>query len=142
VPLPAITFIDRPLDPCVFTPLSRDSGVDTGASPSPGTLSFGWMYCQWEYTSQMAEPRSDRLQLRVTPQQREIIESAAASQQETITDYVVRHAVSAAKEDLADRRYFVIDDSAWMEFEALLERPPVYKPRLEKLLSQPAPWQD
>ena len=90
----------------------------------------------------MAETRSDRLQLRVTPQQREIIESAAASQQETITDYVVRHAVSAAKEDLADRRYFVIDDSAWMEFKALLERPPVYKPRLEKLLSQPAPWQD
>jgi uncharacterized protein (DUF1778 family) len=95
-----------------------------------------------EYTDPVAETRSDRLQLRVTPQQREIIESAAASQQETITDYVVRHAVSAAKEDLADRRYFAIDDDAWAKFNVLLERPPVYKPRLEKLLSQPAPWQD
>src|ERR1035441_6556203 len=50
----------------------------------------------------MTETRSDRLQLRVTPQQREVIESAAESQHETITDYVVRHAVSAAKEDLAN----------------------------------------
>ena len=90
----------------------------------------------------MGEIRSDRLQLRVTPQQREVIESAAASQQETITDYVVRHAVSAAKEDLADRRYFTVDDAAWKEFNALLERPPVYKPRLSKLLAQPAPWRD
>jgi uncharacterized protein (DUF1778 family) len=90
----------------------------------------------------MGETRSDRLQLRVTPLQREIIESAAQSQHETITDYVVRHAVSAAKEDLADRRYFTIDDAAWVEFKALLERPPVYKPRLEKLLAQPAPWKD
>jgi uncharacterized protein (DUF1778 family) len=90
----------------------------------------------------MSEPRSDRLQLRVTSQQREVIESAAKSQQETITDYVVRHAVAAAKEDLADRRYFLIDDAAWVEFNALLERPPVRKPRLDKLLAQPAPWRD
>jgi uncharacterized protein (DUF1778 family) len=90
----------------------------------------------------MTETRSDRLQLRVTPQQREVIESAAESQHETITDYVVRHAVSAAKEDLADRRYFAIGDAAWVEFNALLERPPVHKPRLEKLFAQPAPWSD
>jgi len=100
------------------------------------------MYCQLEYNGSMGETRSDRLQLRVTPQQREVIESAAQSQHETITDYVVRHAVSAAKEDLADRRYFTIDDAAWAEFNALLERPPVHKPRLEKLLAQPAPWRD
>jgi uncharacterized protein (DUF1778 family) len=90
----------------------------------------------------MGETRSDRLQLRVTPQQREVIESAAASQHETITDYVVRHAVRAAKEDLADRRYFTIDDAAWVEFKALLERPPVHKPRLARLLAQPAPRRD
>ena len=90
----------------------------------------------------MSEPRSDRLQLRVTPQQREVIEAAAKSRQETITDYVVRHAVSAAKDDLADRRYFLIDDAAWSEFNALLERPPVRKPRIEKLLAQPVPWRD
>jgi uncharacterized protein (DUF1778 family) len=29
-----------------------------------------------------------------------------------------------------------------LEFNALLERPPVHKPRLEKLLAQPVPWTD
>jgi uncharacterized protein (DUF1778 family) len=101
-----------------------------------------YLYCHWEHTGEMSETRSDRLQLRVTPLQREVIESAAASQHETITDYVVRHAVSAAKDDLADRRYFSIDSAAWAEFNAHLERPPAYKPRLEKLLAQPAPWRD
>lgn len=94
-----------------------------------------------EYTDFVSEPRSDRLQLRVSPQQREVIASAAASLHETITDYVVRHAVRAAKEDLADRRYFAIDDAAWVEFNALLERAPVHKHRLEELLAQPAPWE-
>jgi uncharacterized protein (DUF1778 family) len=90
----------------------------------------------------MPEARSDRLQLRITPQQREVIESAAESRQETITDYVIRHAVSAAKNDLADRRYFAIDDAAWVEFNALLTGPPIHKPRLNKLLAQPGPWTD
>jgi uncharacterized protein (DUF1778 family) len=90
----------------------------------------------------MSETRSDRFQLRVTPQQREIIQSAAESQHETIMDYVVRYAVSAGKEDLADSRYFTVDDAAWLEFNAHLERPPVYKPRLAKLLAQPAFWRD
>jgi uncharacterized protein (DUF1778 family) len=88
------------------------------------------------------EARSDRLQLRVTPQQREVIEYAAASRQETITDYVIRHAVSAAQEDLADRRYFALDDAAWSAFHALLARPAVSKPHLQQLLAQPAPWHD
>ena len=85
---------------------------------------------------------SERLQLRVSSAQREIIVQAASARHETITDYVVRHAVSAATNDLADRRYFAIDDAAWTEFNALLERPPVNKPMLEKLLSEPEPWID
>lgn len=86
--------------------------------------------------------RSERLQLRVSQEQRHVIEQAASARHETLTDYVVRHAVSAATEDLADRRYFELDDAAWTEFNALLSRPAVRKPKLEKLLSQPSPWVD
>jgi uncharacterized protein (DUF1778 family) len=66
----------------------------------------------------MGETRSEWLHLRVTHRQR------------------------AAKEDLADRRYFAIDDAAWAEFNALLNRPPVFKPSLERLLAKPTPWRD
>ena len=100
------------------------------------------MYSQQEYTPLMAEPRSDRLQLRVSHQQRLVIERAAEASHETITDYVVRHAVSAAKNDLADRRYFALDEATWTEFQALLDRPAVHKPALDKLFAQPEPWVD
>ena len=98
------------------------------------------LYCQQEYTAVMPESRSERLQLRVSPLQREILTAAAEAQHQTLTDYVVSHAVKAAKEDLADRRFFGIDDAAWAEFNALLERPAEHKAKLDKLLSQPGPW--
>ena len=90
----------------------------------------------------VSESRSDRLQLRVSPQQRMVIQRAAEASHETVTDYVVRHAVSAAKNDLADRRYFALDDAPWTEFLALLDRPPVHKPELDRLFAQPEPWAD
>jgi uncharacterized protein (DUF1778 family) len=99
------------------------------------------MYCQAEYTIAMVEPRSDRLQLRVSAQQHAIIQLAADASHQTVTDYVVRHAVSAAKNDLADRRFFALD-GAWDQFQALLDRPVVRKPELEKLFSGPEPWAD
>lgn len=98
------------------------------------------MYCQQEYNVVVPESRSERLQLRVSPLQRQILTAAADAQHQTLTDYVVSHAVQAAKEDLADRRFFGIDDAAWAEFNALLERPAEHKAKLEKLLSQPEPW--
>lgn len=89
-----------------------------------------------------AEPRSERLQLRVSVQQRDVIQRAAEASHETVTDYVVRHAVSAAKNDLADRSFFAVDAAAWSEFRAILDRPPVHKPELEKLFTGPEPWEN
>lgn len=57
---------------------------------------------------------------------------------ETLNDYVVRHAVDAAQDDLADRRAFALDDASWTELQGLLDRPPVFKPELAKLLSNPS----
>jgi uncharacterized protein (DUF1778 family) len=46
--------------------------------------------------------------------------------------------VEAAEADLADRRVFVLEDAAWTELEARLSAPPVFKPRLFKLLENPS----
>jgi uncharacterized protein (DUF1778 family) len=37
---------------------------------------------------------------------------------------------------LADRRWFMLDESSWAAFQDLLERPAVIKPRLAKLLAE------
>jgi uncharacterized protein (DUF1778 family) len=84
------------------------------------------------------ETKSERWTLRVTPSQDAIIRRVLEGTGESLNEYVVRRAVEAAANDLADRRVFVLDDAAWAELQALLDRPPVAKPRLTRLLSEPS----
>jgi uncharacterized protein (DUF1778 family) len=46
--------------------------------------------------------------------------------------------MSHAIDVLADRRMFAIDDAAWGEFLAVLDRPVSHKPRLEELFAEPS----
>ena len=70
--------------------------------------------------------------------QREVLGRTVPETIGAMTYARLRHAVEAAHEDLADRRVFVVDEAAWNELEALLDRPPLYKPRLAKVLANPS----
>jgi len=50
----------------------------------------------------------------------------------------VTAALAHARDVLADRRLFVLDDAAWTQFVAILDRPVSHKPRLEKLFAEPS----
>ena len=54
---------------------------------------------------------------------------------ESLNEYVVRHAVEAAHNDLPDRRVSMVDDTTWAQLQAVLDRPPTAKPELAKLLT-------
>jgi uncharacterized protein (DUF1778 family) len=82
--------------------------------------------------------KTERLNLRLTWSQDEILRRAADAKGEPVSEYVLRHAVEAAEMDLADRRVFVLDDPAWNELQALLSRPPAPKGKISKLLSNPS----
>lgn len=84
------------------------------------------------------ETKSSRWALRVTPAQDAVVRSVLEGTGESLNEYVVRHAVQAAQDELADRRVFAIDDEAWDELQCLLDRRPVAKPELTKLLTQPS----
>ena len=43
-----------------------------------------------------------------------------------------------ARDVLADRRLFLLDDAAWTQFNALLDRPVTHRPRLERLFTEPS----
>lgn len=49
-------------------------------------------------------------------------------------------ALTRALDTLADRRVLRLDDAAWTEFAAILDRPAKRIPELVKLLNEPAPW--
>lgn len=84
------------------------------------------------------ETKSGRWNLRVTAAQDAVVRRVLDATGESLNDYVVRHAIQAAETDLADRRVFVLDDAAWTELQALLDRPPIPKPELTRLLANPS----
>ena len=56
--------------------------------------------------------KTERLSLRLTPEQDAVLRRAAEARGESANDFVLRHAVEAAEIELADRRVFVVDDAA------------------------------
>lgn len=82
--------------------------------------------------------KSERLNLRVTPEQDTLLRHAAEARGESVTEYVLRHAVEAAETELADRRVFFADEASWERLQELLARPPRPADRLRKLLAEPS----
>lgn len=80
--------------------------------------------------------RETRLNLRATARQNALIRLAAQTSSKTVSEFILDSASNAAEQVLADRRWFMLDESSWVAFQDLLERPAVIKPRLAELLSE------
>ena len=90
----------------------------------------------------MAAVKDSRLAVRLSSDQDALIRHASEVEGTTITDFTVAAAVAHARDVLADRRVFSISAADWTEFLAVLERPVVHKPALEKLLAGPSIFDD
>ena len=84
--------------------------------------------------------RSRRLELRTTPEEREIIDRAAAVSDTGLTDFVVGSAVEAAQRVLADQDRFELDAVAAEAWEAMNSRPAMDLPGLRHLMERPSPF--
>ena len=91
--------------------------------------------------SAAAETRSERVDLRMTPDAKRLLQLAAASSNKTLTEFLLDRGLEAAVETLADRRVFVLDDARWQEFTAALDRPPAENPGLKALLARRPAWE-
>lgn len=90
--------------------------------------------------TETTEPKSERVDLRMTPAAKRTLQRAAAVNDKTLTEFVIDSSLSAAFETLADRRVFQLDEVQWAAFMAALDMPPKDNPRLRKLLATRAPW--
>jgi uncharacterized protein (DUF1778 family) len=86
--------------------------------------------------------RNRRLELRTTPQERELIDRAVAATHTDLTEFVVTHAVDAARRVLADRERFELDTEALDAWEAINARPARDLPGLRELLRRPSPFDE
>lgn len=84
----------------------------------------------------MTAMKEKRIAVRLSQETDALIRHAADLEGTTVTDFTVQATVAHARDVLADRRLFLLDDAAWTEFNALLDRPVQYKPQLSKLLAE------
>jgi uncharacterized protein (DUF1778 family) len=93
-------------------------------------------------TAEQRATRQSRINLRTSTRQEQLLRQAATATDRTMTDFVLETAVVEAERVLADRRWFLISDEQWDEFQYLLEQPARDLPKLRALLARPSPFAD
>jgi uncharacterized protein (DUF1778 family) len=86
--------------------------------------------------------RTEKLDLRLSPQAKRTLVAAAASAHRSVSDFVLESALRQAEETLADRRSFLLTEAQWTEFVARLDAPPRVIPELAELFARPSPWDE
>lgn len=79
--------------------------------------------------------KDDRLELRLEPANRRLLDEAATASSMSVSAFVLTHATDAARAVLADRTTFVLPDDRWDAFTELLERDARPMPRLAAFLA-------
>ena len=84
--------------------------------------------------------KSARIDLRMTPAAKSLLEQAAAVRHKSVSEFLLDHALTAAQETLADRRLFLLNDDQWAEFNRRLDAPPHVNQGLIDLTAHTPPW--
>lgn len=92
------------------------------------------MYCQGKY---IAASKQDRLQLRVEPADKALLERAASAAHLNLSAFVLQAASSKAEEVLAERQSIRLTPNAAQSFTQALERPAEVNERLAEALRRP-----
>ena len=82
--------------------------------------------------------KADRLELRIDPADRRLLDEAAAAVSMSVSAFVLTHSTEAARGVLADRTTFVLPDDRWDAFTELLGRDAQPMPGLAAFLARPS----
>ena len=89
------------------------------------------LYCHCEYVSTIKE---ERLQIRVGPADKALLERAAAASHLNVSAFVLQAAAAKAEEILAERSSIRLSSEAALAFSEALERPAQVNDRLAQAL--------
>jgi uncharacterized protein (DUF1778 family) len=86
--------------------------------------------------------RSERIEVRATPEDRALIDRAVAAEDSDLTSFVMTNLTMAARRVLADRTDFTLDTEHRAIWEAVNEGPPRDLAGLKTLMNRPSPFAD
>lgn len=84
--------------------------------------------------------RDAAINLRALPEQRDLIDHAAALLGKNSSDFMLEAACSAARAVVLDQVFFNLDADKFRLFTAMLDAPPIHNSGLERLMTVAAPW--
>jgi uncharacterized protein (DUF1778 family) len=88
----------------------------------------------------MAVLKDRSLNIRVTEDEKTIVEQAADLSHMAMSQFMLQAALRAAEEVLADQTRVVVPADKWDEFVTLLDRPTRVLPGLREAASKPSPF--
>jgi uncharacterized protein (DUF1778 family) len=86
--------------------------------------------------------RSERLEVRTTPEERALIDRAVALSGTDITEFVITNLTTASLRVLADRTEFSLGAEAQQAWEVINRRPARNLAGLRELMARPSPFTD
>ena len=86
--------------------------------------------------------KNQRINLRATERQEQVLRRAAAATDHTMTDFILDSAVEHAQRVLADRRWFSASEEQFEEFVRLLDAPLPSTSKFDKLFARPSRFAD
>lgn len=84
--------------------------------------------------------RDAAINLRALPEQRDLIDQAAAALGKNRSDFMLEAACDRARSVLLDQVFFRLDADKFEQFVAVVDAPPAPNAGLERLLAVKAPW--
>lgn len=91
-------------------------------------------------TESSAPGKRETLNIRIKPEERNLIDRAAAARGKNRTDFILDAARNAAEEALLDQAMISVSPQAYAEFLARLDLPPNPNRHLQKTMQTPPPW--
>ena len=91
-------------------------------------------------STQSRHPKSERINLRATSRQEELLRRAAEATDHTLTEFILDSAVERAHRVLADARWFTATEEQYVEFLRLLDAPLPSTEKFDRLFSRPSPF--
>jgi uncharacterized protein (DUF1778 family) len=96
-------------------------------------LDFGPLYCHCDY---MANLKEERLQIRVNPDEKRLLEQAAKSAHLSVSAFVLQAASQQAEQLLAERQTITVSPDAAEAFARALSQPAAVNERLRAALGR------
>ncbi len=99
-------------------------------------------FCQGKTPCQATlEVKRETLNIRIKPEERNLIDRAAKTRGKNRTDFILEAARLAAEDALLDQVIISVSPEAYSQFLARLDMPPKPNERLRKTMQTPAPWE-